>query len=55
MQPVNKVNIRNTRVGPSINEFAEAFPERFIYLIGDLYLGYDQFQLVVESRDITTM
>ena len=28
---------------------------RSIYSVGDLYLGYDQFQLVVESRDIRTM
>ena len=55
LQPVNKVTIRNTGVGPSIDEFAEAFAGRSIYSIGDLYSGYDQFQLAVESRDITTM
>ena len=49
------MTIRNTGVGPSIDEFAEAFAGRSIYLIGDLYSGYDQFQLAVESRDITTM
>ena len=51
LQPVNKVTIRNTGVGPSIDEFAG----RSIYSVGDLYSGYDQFQLAVESRDITTM
>ena len=55
LQPVNKVTIRNTGVGPSIDEFAEAFAGRSIYSVGDLYSGYDQFQLAVESRDITTM
>ena len=35
--------------------FAEAFAGRSIYSIGDLYSGYDQFQLAVDSRDITTM
>ena len=49
------MTIRNTGVGPSIDEFAEAFAGRSIYSVGDLYSGYDQFQLAVESRDITTM
>ena len=55
LQPVNKVTIRNSGVGPIVDEFAEGFAGRAIYSIGDLYSGYDQFQLVVESRDITTM
>ena len=55
LQPVNKVTIRNSGVGPIVDEFAEAFAGRAIYSIGDLYSGYDQFQLAVESRDITTM
>ena len=49
------MTIRNVGIGPSVDEFAEAFAGRSIYSIGDLYLGYDQFQLVVDSRDITTM
>ena len=55
LQPVNKVTIRNAGIGPSVDEFAEAFAGRSIYSIGDLYSGYDQFQLAVDSRDITTM
>ena len=31
------------------------FARRSIYSVGDLYSGYDQFQLTVESRYITTM
>ena len=42
---VNKVTIRNIGVGPSIDEFVEAFAGRSIYLVGDLYSGYDQLQL----------
>ena len=42
-------------VGLIVDEFAEAFAGRAIYSIGDLYSGYDQFQLVVESREIITM
>ena len=52
---MNKVTIRNVGIGPSIDKFAEAFVGRSIYSIGDLYSGYDQFQLAVDSRDITTM
>jgi hypothetical protein len=55
LQLVNKVTIRNARIGPSVDAFAEEFASRSIYLIGDLYSGYDQFQLAVESRDITTI
>ena len=55
LQPVNKVTIRNAGIGPTIDEFTEAFVGRSIYSVGDLYSGYDQFQLAVESRDITTM
>jgi hypothetical protein len=54
-QLVNKVTIRNVGIRPSVYAFAEKFTGRSIYSIGDLYSGYDQFQLVVESRDITTM
>jgi hypothetical protein len=38
-----------------VDEFAEAFAGRSIYSIGDLYSGYDQFQLALDSRDITTL
>ena len=55
LQPVNKVIICNVGIGPSVDEFAEAFVGRSIYSIGDLYLGYNQFQLAVDGRDITTM
>ena len=55
MQPVNKVTIRNVGTGPIVDEFAEAFAGRAIYSMGDLCSGYDQFQLSLESRDITTI
>jgi transposase InsO family protein len=55
MQPPNKVTIRNTGIGPVVDEFAEEFAGRAIYSCGDLYSGYDQFQLAQSSRDITTM
>jgi hypothetical protein len=43
LQPVNKVTLWNARIGPTIEEFAEAFAGRSIYSVGDLYSGYDQF------------
>ena len=55
LQPVNKVTIRNAGIGPIVDEFAEAFAGRAIYSMGDLYSGYDQFQLAIDSRNITTM
>ena len=55
MQPPNKVTIRNVNTGPVVDEFAEEFAGRAIYSIGDLYSGYDQFQLAQDSRDITAM
>lgn len=55
MQPVNKVTIRNMGSSPIVDEFAEAFGGRAIYSMDDLYSGYDQFQLAMQSRDLTTM
>ncbi|KAL3691330.1 hypothetical protein R1sor_004981 [Riccia sorocarpa] len=55
MQPVNGVTIRNAGVGPIVDEFAEAFARRAVYSMGDMYSGYDQFQLAEGSRDVTTM
>ncbi|KAL2631532.1 hypothetical protein R1flu_016218 [Riccia fluitans] len=54
-QPVNVVTIKNAEVGPIVDEYAEAFVGRAIYSRGDLYLGYDQFQLAEDSKDLTTM
>mgnify|MGYP002776298649 CR=1 FL=1 len=33
LQPVNKVTIRNARVGPTIEDFAEAFTWKSIYSV----------------------
>ncbi|KAL2614094.1 hypothetical protein R1flu_025786 [Riccia fluitans] len=55
MQSANKMTIRNMGSGPMVDEFVQAFVGRAIYSMGDLYSDYDQFQLAVESRDITTM
>ena len=45
LQPINKVMLRNAGIGPSVDEFSEAFAGRSIYSIGYLYSGYDQFSI----------
>ena len=53
--PVNKVTIQNSGVRPTVDEFAEAFAGHAIYSIGDIYSRYDQFQLAMDSQNITRM
>ena len=55
MQPVNEVTIRNTCIGPMVEAYSESFAGRAIYSMGDLYSGYDQFQLARQSRDLTAV
>ena len=55
LQPDNKVTINNTGVGPSIDEFAEAFAGKFINSVGDLSSGHDQFQLAVDVHPTVGM
>jgi hypothetical protein len=38
-----------------VDKFAEESSGRSIYSMGDLYSGYDQFQIAENSRDITTL
>ena len=52
---MNVVMICNSGVGLVVDEFTEAFDGRAIYSVGDFYSGYDQFQLAMDSQDITTM
>ncbi|KAL3702469.1 hypothetical protein R1sor_020491 [Riccia sorocarpa] len=55
LQPANSVTIRNVGTGPIIDDVVDEFAGRAIYSVGDLYSGYDQFQLAIESRDLTTI
>jgi hypothetical protein len=55
LQPAIKVTIQNVRISPTIDKFAKAFAGRSIYSVGNLYSGYDQFQLAMESRHLTMM
>jgi hypothetical protein len=49
LQPMSKVTIWNSGVGSIVDEFAEAFAGHATYSIGDLYVGYLQFQLAMYS------
>ena len=55
LQPVNAVTIRSCAIGPPPDTFSEDFAGCSIYSMGDLFSGYDQFQLAQESVDITAM
>ncbi|KAL3686531.1 hypothetical protein R1sor_009105 [Riccia sorocarpa] len=55
LQPANRVTIRNVGIGHVVDEIVDEIAGRAIYSIGDLFSGYDQFQLAVESRDLTTI
>ena len=46
---MNQVTIRNSGVGPIVDEFAEMFAGRAIYSMGDLYSSYYQFQKDVDG------
>ncbi|KAL2622719.1 hypothetical protein R1flu_002924, partial [Riccia fluitans] len=52
LQPTNSVTIRNVGIGPIIDDVVYEFAGRAIYSVGDLYFGYDQFQLAIKSRDL---
>ena len=55
MHSVNRVIIQNSTMEPIVDDFAEMFVGRAIYLMGDLDFGYDKFQFAVTSRDIISI
>jgi hypothetical protein len=54
LQPLNAVTIRDTSVLPFVEHLAESFAGYAVYGMMDLYSGYDQRALHVDSRDLTT-
>jgi hypothetical protein len=52
-QKLNAVTIHDAGLPPSADEFAECFAGHLVYTIGDLFSGYDQVSLHVDSRDMT--
>ena len=54
LQPLNAVAIRDSGVIPAVEPYAESFGGRACYGMFDLFVGYDQRSLALESRDMTT-
>jgi hypothetical protein len=55
LQQINKVIIRNMGSNSIVDEFIEASLGKAIYSMGDLFPDYDQFQLAMDSRDLTPL
>ena len=54
LQPLNTVTIWDSSVPPFIEHLAESFGGYAVYGMMDLFAGYDQRPLHVDSRDMTT-
>ena len=54
LQPLNTVTIQDSLVPPFVEHLAESFGGYVVYGMMDLYAGYDQCPLHMDSRDITT-
>lgn len=54
LQPLNAVTIKDSAVPPIIEPYAESFGGRACYAQFDLMAGFDQRELAVQSRDLTT-
>ena len=52
-QPLNAVTIRDSLVPPFVEHLAESFGGYAVYGMMDLFTGYDQRPLHVDSRDMT--
>ena len=54
LQPLNAVTIRDSAVPPYTEQLTESFGGRSCYGLLDLFVGYDERALHVDSRDLTT-
>ena len=54
LQPLNTVTIKDVGLPPNVEPYAEHCAGRAIYLMGDLYIGYDHAPIAPESHDLTT-
>ena len=54
LQPLNGVAIKDSGVIPAVEPYAESFGGRACYAMFDLFVGYDQRTLALQSRDLTT-
>ena len=54
LQPLNTITIWDSSVPPFVENLAESFSGYAVYSMMDLFAGYDQRPLHVDSRDMTT-
>ena len=54
LQPLNAITIQDSSVPPFVEHLAESFSGYAVYGMMDLFAGYDQRLLHVDSRDMTT-
>lgn len=54
LQPLNAVTIKDAGIPPMVEQYAESFGGRGCYAMFDIFVGYDQRELSVKSRDLTT-
>ena len=54
LQPLNVVTIRDSSTPPFIEHLAESFAGYAVYGMMDLFTGYDQCPLHLDSQDLTT-
>jgi hypothetical protein len=54
LQPLNAVSVKDSGLLPNINEFADSFVGHSVYIVTDLYAGYDGCHLAEESQELTT-
>ena len=54
LQPLNAVTIKDSSVPPFVEHLTKSFGGYAVYGMMDLFAGYDQRPLHVESRDMTT-
>ena len=54
LQPLNVVTIWDSSTPPFVEHLAESFARYAVYGMMDLFTGYDQHLLHLDSRDLTT-
>ena len=54
LQPLNAITIRDSAVPPYTEQLAESFEGRSCYGLLDLFIGYNEHILHVDSHDLTT-
>ena len=54
LQPLNAITIQDVATLPYVEHFAEQSTGQSVYMMMDLFVGFDHRALAEESRDLTT-